>query len=124
MPFYAPHRSALLAPYNHAQEKQLSTREQEKLLDTLSENSLVKAAVVVDHNGYIKARSGDASVFNSDAPAREPGSKPTENIYLVALTKDILAVAFNDDTDFERLRKSVDTLIEHSGLALVEDDDD
>lgn len=101
----------------------MSTREQENLLNTLSENSLVKAAVVVDHNGYVKARSGDASVFHSNATAREPGSKPTENIYLVALTQDILAVAFNDDTDFEKLRKSVDTLIEHSGLALIEDDD-
>lgn len=85
------------------------------LLKSLVESSLVKAAAVLDHGGRIHSQLGSAKVFDLGA---EPGTKkPNENVYLVELIEHMLLVVFEDHIEFERLRKSVDTLITHYKLS-------
>lgn len=85
------------------------------LLHALNENSLVKAAAVVNHGGTIIEKVGSAKVFDLTGPP--PTKKPNENVYLVELnTHDMLIAVFEEHIDFERLRSSVDTLIAHHGL--------
>lgn len=88
----------------------------QQLLQALFESSLVKAAAIVTHGGEVLDRIGQAKVF--DLRARpQAGKKPTENVYLVELlTQEMLLVVFEDHVEFERLRKSVDTLIAHHEL--------
>ena len=87
----------------------------DRLIEALSESSLVKACAIMDRDGQIQATRGEAKVFELNTPA--PIKKPTENVYLVELEADILMVVFDEHIEFERLRKSVDTLIEHHGMA-------
>lgn len=95
----------------------------QKLLQALFESSLVKAAAIVTHGGEVLDRIGQAKVF--DLRARlPPGKKPSENVYLVELkTQEMLLVVFEEHVEFERLRKSVDTLIEHHELEQPKKDD-
>lgn len=85
----------------------------EKLLDALAESSLVKAALVLDHDGDVKGKRGQARVLEPNATGEK---KPTENVYLVELREHLLLVVFDEHVEFERLRKAVDMLIEHQGL--------
>ena len=88
----------------------------QKLLQALFESSLVKAAAIVTHGGEVLDRIGQAQVFDLRAKP-QPNKKPTENVYLVELkTQEMLLVVFEDHVEFERLRKSVDTLIGHHDL--------
>lgn len=101
----------------------MSSPEQEKLLDALDESSLVKAALVIDHNGHVKSRRGQARALKGDQVAPPPNDegKPNENVYLIELSQDMLAVVFDDAIEFEQLRRAVDTLIEHAGLEKKEE---
>lgn len=99
-----------------------STPEQERLLDALSENSLVKAALMIREDGEVLAHRGQAKALAEDHDghiASDPDEEPTENVYMIQLTEDILAVVFEDAIDFEKLRRTVDTLIKHSGLKAI-----
>lgn len=99
----------------------MSTQKQEKLLDALAENSLVRAALILGADGLIKGKRGQARVFSSgNSPGAQEAPKPTENVYLVDLSEDLLAVVFDVDVEFESLRRTVDTLVRHAGLELGE----
>lgn len=101
----------------------MSTPSQEKLLDALSENSLIKAVLIVDHNGRIKGKRGQAKVLErgpQEATVVEDQERPTENVYLIELSQDLLAVVFEESIEFEKLRRTVDTLVRHAGLELDE----
>lgn len=97
----------------------------EQLLASLIENSMVKAALLLDMQGRIKGSRGQAQMLRNNnsasiqidagysAQSANQANKPKENVYLLELREGILAVIFQDDVDFERIRKLTDTLIEH-----------
>ena len=96
----------------------MATSAHDKLLDALAENSLVKAALVMDHDGIVLSKRGQAKMLDRhNAKALAPGEKPDENLYLLELSEDLLAVIFEEGIEFERLRKAVDALVRHAGLA-------
>ena len=97
---------------------------QESLLDTLIENTLVKAALVITPQGRIAGRRGQARVlkhttsrFDQTEPT-EQLEKPLENLYVVEIAQNFLAVVFEDKVEFDHVRHMVDTLIKHAGLEL------
>lgn len=92
-----------------------------RLLDALSENSLVKAALVIDHAGAVRGQRGHANVLTTEGDTQlqvRPTSaeRSRENVYLVEMTEDLLIVVFEENVDFERLRNAVDVLLRHTGL--------
>ncbi len=93
----------------------------QNLLESLVDSSRVKAAAVVDHAGSIHGQLGQAKVFDLGAPTNT--KKPNENVYLVELKEHMLLVVFEDHIEFERLRKSVDTLITHYNMERVSEED-
>lgn len=90
----------------------------ERLLDALSENSLVKASIIVDNDGQLKGRRGHAHVLRNGgleaSAASEKGAR--ENVYMVEMRQDVLIVVFDESIEFERLRSAVDVLLRHTGL--------
>lgn len=101
----------------------MSDHPQDRLLDALSENSLIKAVLIINHQGIIKGRRGNAKVIKTSAKERQ--TQPThevddtthrENIYMVEMIQDILVVIFDEGIDLERLRNTVDRLLRHTKL--------
>ena len=91
----------------------------EHLLDALSENSLVKASIIVDKDGQLRGRRGHANVLRQTGPEdiTETLEKTArENVYMVEMRQDILIVVFDESIEFERLRNAVDVLLRHTGL--------
>jgi uncharacterized membrane protein affecting hemolysin expression len=89
-----------------------------QLLNALAENSLVKAAVVMDGQGRVRGRTGSAAVLRStstvqiNAPsAAAPAENKRENVYMVAIDHDLLLVVFDESSQFERVRTAVDMLV-------------
>lgn len=101
----------------------------EQLLTNLIENSMVKAALLLDMQGRVKGSRGQAQMIKqgsssvqidaSYTPATNTANKPRENVYLIELQEGILAVIFQDDVDFERVRKLTDTLLQHLKLTIA-----
>ena len=92
-----------------------------RLLDALSENSLVKAAVVIDHAGAVQSQRGQANVLKTEGDTQiqvRPSTteRSRENVYLIEMTQDLLIVVFEESVDFERLRNAVEVLLRHTGL--------
>ncbi len=100
----------------------MATPSHERLLDSLSENSLVKAAVVLDVHGAVQARRGHANVLKQPQTTKVQvnmdldDDEARENVYMVELRSEILAVVFDESVEFERLRHAVDVLIRHHDL--------
>lgn len=91
----------------------------ERLLDALSENSLVKASIIVDSNGQLQGRRGHAQVLRQSGleDTTETSDKASrENVYMVEMRQNVLIVVFDESIEFERLRNAVDVLIRHTGL--------
>ena len=102
----------------------------EQLLASLVENSMVKAALLLDLQGRVRGLRGSAQMLRHGGSSvqidptyrqlqQEASAKPRENVYLVELQDGILAVIFQDDVDFERVRKLSDTLLAHLQLKLA-----
>jgi hypothetical protein len=93
------------------------TQPHQQLITALSENSLLKAAVIMDGQGRVRARTGQASVLKNTSTiqihTQNPEPNQRENIYMIAIENDILLVVFDESTDFERVRTAVDTLVKH-----------
>ena len=97
----------------------------DQLLKALAEHSLIKAVLLVDTQGRVKSKRGDARVLKAQAPgvqinAPRPPSPPTqpnrENVYMMELLGDVLVLVFDEGVDFERVRASVDRLLVHVGI--------
>ena len=93
------------------------TQPHTQLLNALAENSLVKAAVVMDGQGRVRGRTGSAAVLRStstvqiNAPGAAPAETQRENVYMVSIDHDMLVVVFDESSEFERVRTVVDTLV-------------
>ncbi len=100
----------------------MATPSHERLLDSLAENSLVKAAVVIDVHGAVQSRRGHAQVLRAPPTTKIQvnmdldDDEVRENVYMVELRSEILAVIFEEPVEFERLRHAVDVLIRHHEL--------
>jgi len=104
----------------------------ELLLDSLMENSNIKAALVLDERGYIIEKRGSAKCIDAvgdddktqiiDTNAEK--KQPTESLYLVEAGDDFLVVVFDDKLNFEHLKKSVDSSLAHFGFRPDADADD
>ena len=96
----------------------MPTPNQERLLDALSENSLIKAALVVDSQGAVKGRRGQSKVLRPENGVAPRASEKVErdNVYMIEMIEDILVVIFDESIEFERLRNAVDVLLRHTGL--------
>ena len=100
----------------------MATTQHEHLLDALAENSLVKAAVVLDVHGAVKSRRGHANVLRGSGTTKVQvnmefdDDEARENVYMIELKVDILAVVFEESVEFERLRHAVDVLVKHHHL--------
>lgn len=96
----------------------------EQLLKALAEHSLIKAVVLVDTQGRVKSKRGDARVLKVQAPGVQinaprpstPAQPNRENVYMMELEGDVLVLVFDEGVDFERVRASVDRLLVHVGL--------
>ncbi|MFP4598396.1 MAG: hypothetical protein ACLFVJ_09090 [Persicimonas sp.] len=89
-----------------------------QLMGALDDYELVKAAVVVDNAGAIKARVGSARALKagggtdqmvSTAAAAE--GLPRENVYMAGVGADFLLVIFDDGVDFDSIKSDVDGLL-------------
>jgi hypothetical protein len=95
------------------------TQPHTQLLNALAENTLVKAAVVMDGQGRVRGRTGQASVLrntstvqiNAPTPVVDAANPPRENVYMVSIGHDVLMVVFEENAEFERVRTAVDTLV-------------
>ena len=84
------------------------------LLETLTDNPNIKAAVLIDKQGYILEIRGDANCIRSGASDEVVASVPNngfENVYVVTMGHDLLLVVFDERYNFERLKKSVDSTV-------------
>lgn len=95
------------------------TQPHAQLLNALAENTLVKAAVVMDGQGRVRGRTGQAAVLrntstvqlHSVGAAGEAAAPQRENVYMVSIGHDVLLVVFDESAEFERVRTAVDTLV-------------
>jgi hypothetical protein len=89
-----------------------------QLMGALADHALVKAAVVVDRNGGVKARIGSALSLKAGstdqfvATSAPKDQVPKENVYLVGAGADFLIAIFDEGVDFDSVKKDVDSLIE------------
>lgn len=98
----------------------MTSAKQTRLLDALEENSLVKAVLLLELDGSLREQRGQARVIKTNSLDEQQPPKPNENVYMVELSEGVLAVVFDDSVEFERLRRAVDMLVEHAGLAKPE----
>ncbi len=93
----------------------------ELLLDSLIDNPNIRAAIMVDENGYILEQRGNArcvrSVEDEEATIQMSKRPQMENIYLVEAGENFLIVVFDERMNFERLKNSVDSTLENFDLA-------
>ena len=97
----------------------------ELLLDSLLENPNVKAAMLVDHRGYVIDRRGTALSLKVTAEDDERATAertaatrgPNESLYLVQAGDDVLVVVFDERLNFERLKAAVDGILGEFDLA-------
>lgn len=90
-----------------------------QLMGALDEHAQVKAALVVDQAGSVKARVGRARSLKAAAGAADQRTvasapdelDPKENIYLVGAGDAFLIVIFDDGVDFDAIKADVDELI-------------
>jgi hypothetical protein len=87
-------------------------------MGALADHALIKAALVVDHDGEIKARVGKARSLKAKAGGTDKfvstsakDSLPKENVYLVGAGEDFLIAIFDDGVDFDSVKKDVDSFI-------------
>lgn len=86
-----------------------------QMMGALEEHAHIKAALVVDRAGSVRARVGRARALKATAGATEQmvatGLDAKENVYLVGAGKDFLIVIFDDGVDFDAIKRDVDALI-------------
>ncbi len=89
-----------------------------QLMGALAEHAHIKAALIVDAAGTVKARVGKARSLTSAAgrtdqfaPAGSGQLETKENVYLVGVGQEFLIAIFDDGTDFDGIKRDVDSLI-------------
>ncbi len=89
-----------------------------QLMGALDDHELVKAAVIVDTAGAIKARVGAARALKAGggtdqmvSTAAAAGELPRENVYMAHVGADFLLVIFDDGVDFDSIKADVDGLL-------------
>lgn len=95
-----------------------------QLMGALADHALIKAAIVVDGSGAVKARVGKARSLKAKAGGTDQfvstsapkNARPKENVYLVGAGADFLIVIFDDGIDFDSIKKDVDALVDELEL--------
>ncbi len=96
----------------------------DKLLSTLVESSLIKAALIISPQGEVLGARGQAQVLRQsnakvhvDMPGvGKPATPVKEHVYMVHLDEEVLTVVFAEDVEFERVRKIVETVLNHMNI--------
>ena len=80
------------------------------LLDSILENSGIKASIIVDAKGLLLQKSGNAMSLKDTAEDDETAmvTEGLENIYIKSLKDYFVIVFFDDKMSFERIKASVD----------------
>ena len=87
---------------------------------THRDSDRVKGAIIIDAHGSVKARIGAAHAFAANltrtdqfiAPSDNEENPPKENVYLVGAGRNFLIALFDEDVEFDRVKKEVDTLLQ------------
>jgi hypothetical protein len=87
-----------------------------QLMGALAEHDLIKAALIVDISGAVKASVGSARALagpdGTDAYVTAEGTpRSRENVYLAAVDNDFLVAIFDDGIDFDTIKADVDRLL-------------
>ncbi len=92
-----------------------------QLLSALADHALVKAAVIFDRHGNVRAQVGSSRVVGTtdrftDGSLNRGRDLPKENVYLVGVGTEFLLAVFNDKADFESIKSDIHTLIDDLDL--------
>ncbi|MGM0558307.1 MAG: hypothetical protein ACQEVA_18125 [Myxococcota bacterium] len=88
-----------------------------QMLSALADHALIKAAVIFDRHGNVRAQVGSSRVVGTtdrftDGSLDRGNNLPKENVYLVGVGKEFLLAVFNDKADFESIKSDIHTLID------------
>lgn len=90
----------------------------EMLLDALSDNPHVQAALLVDDRGYIIEKRGHSAAIRDDDVPQGIKQSGTSNVYIVRINDEFLIVVFDERLNFERLKTAVDETLRQFDLAV------
>lgn len=99
----------------------------EQLLNHLSTNSLIQAALLMDNQGRIQGSRGSSSMIRTGSPSIQVSASlqqtdkgnGKENVFLLEIESAILVVVFQDGVDFERVRKLTFTVLEQLSITVL-----
>jgi hypothetical protein len=83
-----------------------------QMLSSLADHSLIKAAVIFDRHGNVRAQVGSSRVVGTtdrftDGTLKRGGDLPKENVYLVGIGNEFLLAVFDDKADFESIKDDI-----------------
>lgn len=92
-----------------------------QLLSALADHALIKAAVIFDRHGNVRAQSGSSRVVGTtdrftDGSLKRGNDLPKENVYLVGVGNDFLLAVFDNKADFESIKDDIHELIDELEL--------
>ncbi|MBA2661953.1 MAG: hypothetical protein H0U74_06630 [Bradymonadaceae bacterium] len=102
---------------------------QKQLVEALADNELIKAVVVIDPRGRVKARRGKALALRTLVDAEtttmlpapgNPKTPPKESVYIARAASDFVVVFFDENTSFDALKHEVDRLLTQLELVPAE----
>lgn len=87
-----------------------------QLLAELDDDSTIEAALVATPAGAVKGRVGAspalaAAAGGTDRFVRDADDDASDNVYVRAVGEDFLLVLFDEDVDFDALKRRVDQLV-------------
>jgi hypothetical protein len=88
-----------------------------QMLSALADHALIKAAVIFDRHGNVRAQVGSSRVVGTtdrftDGSLKRGNNLPKENVYLVGVGNEFLLAVFNDKADFESIKSDIHKLID------------
>ena len=94
-----------------------------KILGMLIRHKSIRAALQIDGNGKIQAREGQALSLQASGaedttmlmPIDTSKEGPQEAIYICDFDEDFLVVIFDEDAEFDPIKRDVDELLEQFG---------
>ncbi len=91
------------------------------LLDALMSDPNIKASMIIDDRGYVIEKRGSAFSIKGSDPTLETADArvPKENLYLVEAGENFLIVVFDEQLNFERIKRSVDETLGRFDMAPV-----
>lgn len=88
-----------------------------QMLSALADHALIKAAVIFDRHGNVRAQVGSSRVVGTtdrftDGSLKRGNNLPKENVYLVGIGSEFLLAVFNDKADFESIKSDIHKLVD------------